>query len=66
MLADDTYFEALIAKLKDSDRSMRDLNNLITSTLDEAECEMYDNIGKYKRLVLTRDTVENPKDFKLF
>lgn len=66
MLADDTYFEALIANLHDNDRSMRDLNNLITSTLDDAECEMFANIGKYKKLVLTGDTVENSRNFKLY
>lgn len=66
MTADDTYFESLIEKLHSSDRSMRDLNNLITSTLDEAECEMLANVGKYKKLVLTGDTVENSRNFKLY
>ncbi len=66
MIADETYFESLIDKLQASDRSMRDLNNLISSTLDEAEYEMLANIGKYKKLVLTKDTVDNPKNFKLY
>lgn len=66
MIADDTYFENLIARLHEDDKSMRDLNNLISSTLDEAECEMLSNIGKYKKLVLTGDTVENSKKFKLY
>lgn len=37
---DDTYIEALLSQLSEKDRSMRDLNNLIISSLDEAEYEM--------------------------
>lgn len=66
MIADDSYFESLIEQLHESDRSMRDLNNLITSTLEEAECEMLSHVGKYKKLVLTSETVENSRNFKLY
>jgi len=65
LMTEESYLDALITKLVEQDRSMRDLNNLILGTLDVAECEMLENIGKYKRLVLTADTVKNNSHFIL-
>lgn len=44
---------------------MRDLNNLIISSLDDAEYEMLSNPGKYKSLTLTRESVDDPKKISL-
>lgn len=63
--ADDEYITALLEKLDREQKSMRDLNNLIISTLDEAEYEMLSNPNKYKRLILSADTVSDNTKFKL-
>lgn len=65
-MPDISYFDALLDKLKDSDSSMRDLNNLVTESLTEAEHAMaLESSGTYKVLKLTKDTVDNPKKFDL-
>lgn len=63
--ANDEYITALLAKLDKEQKSMRDLNNLIISTLDEAEYEMLSNPHKYKKLILSADTVSDNTKFKL-
>lgn len=44
---------------------MRNLNNIILKTLAEVEYELLVNKGQAKKLILSSDTVENPKNFKL-
>lgn len=63
--ASDAYIEALLDKLDREQRSMRDINNLIIESLDEAEYEMLSQDGNYKRLVLTSDTVSDNTKFDL-
>lgn len=63
--AADSYIDALLDKLDAEQRSMRDLNNLIIESLDEAEYTLLSNPHGYKRLVLTADTVANNKKFDL-
>ena len=66
MTPDISYFDALLDQLKDSDNSMRDLNNLVTESLTEAEHAMaLEPSGTYKVLKLTKDTVDDPKKFYL-
>lgn len=61
----DSYINAIIEKLNEKDKSMRDLNNLIISSLAEVEYELLNTEGKVKKLILSRDTVENPAKFDL-
>lgn len=63
--ADESYIEALLDKLSMEQKSMRELNNLIIESLDEAEYAMLANPGKYRKLILTRNTVENNNNFNL-
>lgn len=63
---DMSYFDALLAKLDESDQSMRDLNNIVMASLTSAEHEMaLEPAGTYKVLKLTKETVSNPKKFDL-
>lgn len=65
MIADESYIDALISALKEKDRSIRDLNNLILKSLGEIEYELLAQEGHVKRLVLTAETVENPQKYNL-
>ena len=55
------YIEAVLDKLNREDKSMRDLNNIILSTLSEAEYQLLSNEGKIKQLILTPESVQDPK-----
>lgn len=55
------YIEAILDKLSKEDKSMRDLNNIILSTLSEAEYQILANEGKIKQLILTPEIVTDPK-----
>lgn len=59
------YIDALIESLSQNDRSMRDLNNLISSSLLQAENAILRSRGKAKTLILNGDTVSNPSSFDL-
>lgn len=63
--ADDSYVEALLDKLSEDQKSMRELNNLIIESLDAAEYAMLAQPGKYRRLILTRRIVEDNSNFNL-
>ena len=64
-IVDETYIEAILDQLSKQDKSMRDLNNLILASLSEVEYALLDTEGTVKKLVLSRDTVEDPKKFDL-
>lgn len=66
LIVDDSYCEAILDKLAQDEKSMRDLNNLIINSLAEVECELLD-LGNTtpKKLVLTSDIVEDNKKFDL-
>ena len=57
----DEYIEAVLDKLNREDKSMRDLNNIILSTLSEAEYQLLSNEGKIKQLILTPESVQDPR-----
>lgn len=65
LIAEDTYVHAILDKMEEEEKSMRELNNKVLSTLEEAEYELASSPLKYKKLILTRDTVENPTKFTL-
>lgn len=62
---DDSYIEAILDLLSKDQRSMRELNNLIIESLDEAEYELLANHQQYHTLRLTRETVEDNRQFHL-
>lgn len=65
LTVEDTFIETFLDYIESTGHSMRDLNNLISNIVIEAENVISDEEGKYKSLILTRDTVEDPKNYKL-
>lgn len=65
LIALDSYIDAILDKLSAKDKSMRDLNNLILASLSEVEHALLETEGQVKKLVLSRDTVEDPHKFDL-
>lgn len=64
--ATDSYVEAILDLLSAKDKSMRDLNNLILNNLIPAEKAMSESqLGQYKKLTLTADTVADRHNFDL-
>jgi hypothetical protein len=60
LIITDDYIEAVLDKLSKEEKSMRDLNNIILSTLSEAEYQLLANEGKVKQLILTPELVTDP------
>jgi hypothetical protein len=56
---DEEFALGVLEALKKDDKSVRDINNVISSALLDIEFEVLNKPGKYKKLVLTRDTVKN-------
>lgn len=65
LIATDSYINSLIDKIGEKDKSMRDLNTLILSSLNFVECSLLENEGHTKEIILTDETVENPHKFIL-
>lgn len=65
LIADESYIEALLSSLKVKDRSMRDLNNLILNSLGNVEYDLLSQEGHVKKLVLTSETVSDPRKYHL-
>lgn len=59
------YAEAIIAKLEADDRSVRDINNIIRSSLLQAEYEILSNPNHYHTLVLKPNIIEDASKFDL-
>ena len=67
LIADDTYIDAILDSIEKSETGMRSINNYVKKTLNSAERELLDlDTSKYKKLVLTKDTVTNPNSFNLY
>lgn len=65
LMADETYIDALLDVISQSETGMRSVNNLVKKTMNEAERALLENPTSYKRLILTRDTVQDAKKFDL-
>lgn len=65
VIIEDAYIEAILDKLSKEEKSMRDLNNLILSTLAETEYQLLANEGKIKQLILTPEIITDPKKISL-
>lgn len=59
------FINAIIEKLDKSETGMRSLNNILKTIMDCAEKEIISTNNQYKKLVLTRNTVDNPSKFDL-
>ena len=66
LIATEEYVNEIFDSMKKSEYGMRTVNNRVDDSLDEAEIALVENEGKkYKKLVLTRDTVHDPSKFDL-
>jgi len=59
------YIDALLDKVTDSVESMRQINSYIMRSLEIAQYEMLSHPTSYKKLILTRDTIDDPQKFIL-
>ena len=66
VIADESFVDAILDRLEQSSTGMRSVNNIVKKTLNEAERALLEGEHQgYKKLVLTKDTVETPKKFDL-
>jgi len=66
IIADEEFIDGVIDSIDKKSKGMRVANGIVTRLLNPAEKEILRNPDKgYKRLVLTKKTVANPKDFDL-
>ena len=66
LIADETYIDALLDSIEKSATGMRSVNNLVKRSINEAEKKLLEEeTYGLKKLVLTRDTVEDSKKFIL-
>ena len=66
LIAREDYIDAIIDYISNSDEGMRTVNNFVSGSINPAEQAILSSgNNKYKRLVLTRDTVADPNHFDL-
>ena len=66
LVADDSYIDAVLDKIASTSTGMRSVNNFVKKTINNAERVILENeTAGYKKLILTRDTVDNPNKFDL-
>ena len=66
LIASDDYIEAILDSVSTQATGMRSVNNIVKRNINSAEQVLLEREHDgYKRLVLTRDTVENPRNFDL-
>jgi hypothetical protein len=56
---DEEFAIGVLEALKQNDKSVRDINNIISKALLDVEYDILESPGKYKVLKLTRDTVSS-------
>ena len=66
ILADDSFIDAVLDSISNCETGMRSVNNILTNAINNAEKSILENeTKKYKKLVLTKDTVSDPNKFDL-
>ena len=61
VLGDELFAESVLEAINADKEGIRQMNNIISSALLDVFYELGTNEGKYKRLVLTKDTVSKGK-----
>jgi hypothetical protein len=64
MIADDSYINRVLEILEEDNKSIRELNNLVSSTLEEIEYELLTNNHANQKLILTKELVDNRNNFE--
>lgn len=62
---EDSYLESILDKVDSSQTGMRIVSNLIKASIDSAEKSILESPNKYKRLVLSKDTVLDNHNYRL-
>ncbi len=66
LIIDDSFVEAILDSVPTSETGMRSVNNMLKKIIDEAERGILENeCSEYKKLVLTKKTVQNSNNFDL-
>ena len=66
LVADESYIDAILDTIDKDAQGMRNINNYVIETIDTAEQEILKgNVPKNKQLILTSDTVYDPKIFEV-
>jgi len=66
LVLDDDLIDAVLDKLSSNSTGMRSVNNFFKKTIDNAERTILENNNNtYKKLILTRDIVDDPNKFDL-
>ena len=66
LIADESYIDAILDTIDKDAQGMRNINNYVIETIDTAEQEILKgNVPKNKQLILTSDTVYDPKIFEV-
>ena len=66
LVVSDDFIDGILDKISNSETGMRSLNNLVKRSINIAERSLLENEGKgYKKLVLSKNTIENPNNFNL-
>lgn len=62
---EDAYIDAILDTIDSSETGMRNVNNIIQQTMNNAEKKLLEEANKCKKLILTRETVDDPNKFIL-
>ena len=66
LVVSDDFIDGILDKISNSETGMRSLNNLVKRSINIAERSLLENEGKgYKKLILSKNTIENPNNFNL-
>ena len=63
--ATDSFVDEILEKLEKNNQSIRELNNLLSNTLEEAEYELLSSNYHGKKLILSQEIVEDNTKFTL-
>ena len=63
LITDDSYIDGILEVLNNEDKSIRDLNNLVSSTLEEIEYELLSKAYDGGKINLTKDIIEDNTKF---
>ena len=58
------YIEEIATQAYERKTGVRGINNVVDESTWEAYADVYSNVGQYKGIVLSKETVDNPKQYK--
>lgn len=58
------YIEEIATQAYERKTGARGINNVVDESTWEAYADVYSNVGQYEEIVLSKETVDNPKQYK--